>query len=308
MSKKKRWIIFGGVTATLLTATVLFIWFKTDYSNETANIESRKNIKQVIEQVQEKDEEMKREKNNFSSSIKNAVENTIGLFVRNNYNIVAIGDSLTQGVGDLTNNGGYVGVIEDNLSDKAHPITIENYGKRGNRSDQLLTRLEDEHIQSSIEKADMILLTIGANDIMKVVKSNVMNLQEEPFEQARKAYKTRLQAIFNTILELSPDANIYLIGFFNPFEGYFEDIEELESILTNWNQTGRELTLNDPQLHYIPTKDLFQLKNVDLLADDNFHPNTTGYTLIGERVLTYIRPTIETAKKEKEQQNEITQE
>ncbi|CQR46097.1 Spore germination lipase LipC [Paraliobacillus sp. PM-2] len=308
MNRKKNWIIFGGVTLTLCIITVLFFWFKSDQSNETATIESEENIEEVIEQVQEKDEEMTQEENNFSSSLKNAVESTISLFVRNNYKIVAIGDSLTQGVGDLSNNGGYVGVIEDNLSDNEHAVTIENYGKRGNRSDQLLKRLEEDKIQASIKKADMILLTIGANDIMKVVKTNFMNLQEEPFEQERKAYKQRLQKIFDKMLALSPEADIYLIGFFNPFEGYFEDIEELDNILNNWNQTGRQLTLNHPQLHYIPTNDLFQLRDVDLLADDNFHPNTTGYTLIGERVLTYIRPTIETAQEETEHQNAITQE
>lgn len=308
MSKRKLWISIGVAAITLLITTVLFIWLKTDDSNETATIEPKETIKEVIEQVNEKDEEVEQEENNLSSSIRSAVESTIGLFVRDHYNIVAIGDSLTQGVGDLTNNGGYVGVIEDSLSDKSKPITIENYGKRGNRSDQLLKRLEDEQIQSSIKKADMILLTIGANDIMKVVKSNVMNLQEEPFEQARKEYRLRLQEIFDSMLTLSPDADIYLIGFFNPFEGYFEDIEELESILTNWNQTGQTLTQNNSQLHYIPTKDLFQLKDVNLLAEDNFHPNTTGYTLIGERILTYIRPTIEAAQEETEQQNELTQE
>ncbi|WP_182200806.1 SGNH/GDSL hydrolase family protein [Paraliobacillus salinarum] len=308
MNKKKLWISIGLVAIIFLIITVLFIWLKKDHSNETATIEPKETIQEVIEQVNEKDEEVEQEENNLSSSIRSAVESTIGLFVRDHYNIVAIGDSLTQGVGDLTNNGGYVGVIEDSLSDKSKPITIENYGKRGNRSDQLLKRLEDKQIQSSIKKADMILLTIGANDIMKVVKSNVMNLQEEPFEQARKEYRLRLQEIFDKMLQLSPDADIYLIGFFNPFEGYFDDIEELESILTNWNQTGQELTQNSSQLHYIPTKDLFQLKDVNLLAEDNFHPNTTGYTLMGERILTYIRPTIEAAQKETEQQNELTQE
>lgn len=308
MNRKKLWILLGIAGITLVVIAGLFIIVDApNDANETANIESEENIEEVIEQVQEKDEELEESEGNFSSSIRNAVESTLGLFVRNHYNIVAIGDSLTQGVGDLTNNGGYVGVIEDNLSDQEHDVVIENYGKRGNRSDQLLKRLEDEQIQASIEEADMILLTIGANDIMKVVKENFMDLQEEPFDQELIAYEQRLQEIFDTMLSLSPDADIYLIGFFNPFEGYFENIEELGTILNNWNRTGQELTNTHEQLHYIPTQDLFQLKDVDLLADDNFHPNTTGYTLMGERILTYIRPTIEAAQEENEEETSEAQ-
>ncbi|GAA5415920.1 hypothetical protein Pryu01_00952 [Paraliobacillus ryukyuensis] len=309
MKRKKRWILFVIVAVTIAIIIGLLILFQSDKSNETADIEPEQNIEEVIQQVQEKDEEVEaKEENNISSGLKNAVENTLGLFVHNNYNIVAIGDSLTQGVGDTTNSGGYVGVLEKELSDAEHDVVIDNYGKRGNRSDQLLKRLEDENIRSSLEEADMILLTIGANDIMKVVKDNFMDLQAEPFKQERVSYQTRLQEIFDTMLELSPDANIYLIGFYNPFEGYFENIDELDQIVINWNQTAQSLTETNEQLHYIPTRDLFQLEDIDLLADDNFHPNPTGYTLMGERILTHIRPQIEAALAESESEGENQEE
>jgi len=280
---------------------MLFLWVNPIApSNQTAETEpEEENIEEVIDQVQEKDQEVENEENHkLSENIKNAVENTVGLFLRNDYKIVAIGDSLTQGVGDNVNNDGYVGRIEDAFSNDDYRVDIDNFGKRGNRSDQLLKRLENEEIKESIEEADMILLTVGANDIMNVVKSNFMNLNEEPFAVERTAYEQRLREIFDAMFALSPDVKIYLIGFFNPFEGYFEDVDELDQILTNWNNTGRKLTLQYSQAHFIPTNDLFQIEDVNLLADDNFHPNATGYTLIAERILTYIRPTIEAAREE----------
>ena len=280
---------------------MLFLWVNPIApSNQTAETEpEEENIEEVIDQVQEKDQEVENEENHkLSENIKNAVENTVGLFLRNDYKIVAIGDSLTQGVGDNVNNDGYVGRIEDAFSNDDYRVDIDNFGKRGNRSDQLLKRLENEEIKESIEEADMILLTVGANDIMNVVKSNFMNLNEEPFAVERTAYEQRLREIFDAMFALSPDVKIYLIGFFNPFEGYFEDVDELDQILTNWNNTGRKLTLQYPQANFIPTNDLFQIEDVNLLADDNFHPNATGYTLIAERILTYIRPTIEAAREE----------
>lgn len=278
-------------------------------SNQTAKIEpEEENIEEVIDQVQEKDEEVENEENrSISNNLKDAVESTIGLFLRNDYKIVAIGDSLTQGVGDTADNEGYVGRIEDAFSNEEQRVSIDNFGKRGNRSDQLLKRLEDEEIRSSLEEADMILLTIGANDIMKVVKSNFMNLNEEPFIAERLAYEQRLQEIISIMLDLSPDAQIYLIGFFNPFEGYFDDIEELDGILTDFNSTGKQLTTEKQQTHFIPTNDLFQIADIDLLADDNFHPNATGYTLIAERVLSYIRPIIEAAHEESANEEEASE-
>ncbi|GGM33170.1 hypothetical protein GCM10011351_19020 [Paraliobacillus quinghaiensis] len=284
---------------------MLFLWVDPIApSNQTAKTEpEEENIEEVIDQVQEKDQEEieNEEDHNLSENIKNAVENTVGLFLRNDYKIVAIGDSLTQGVGDNANNDGYVGRIEDTFSNEDYRVDIDNFGKRGNRSDQLLKRLEDEEIRESIEEADMVLLTIGANDIMNVVKNNFMNLNEEPFAIERTAYEQRLREIFDTIFALNPDTEIYLIGFFNPFEGYFEDIDELDQILTNWNNTGRRLTLQYAQAHFVPTNDLFQIEDVSLLADDNFHPNATGYTLIAERTLTYIRPTIEAAREQSDE-------
>ena len=97
--------------------------------------------------------------------------------------IVSIGDSLTEGIGDQTESGGYVGILNQTFEDNQLNIRIENYGKKGNRTDQLLKRLDQDDIASAIKKADIVLITIGANDIMKVVKNNILNLTTEPFNR-----------------------------------------------------------------------------------------------------------------------------
>src|SRR5699024_317153 len=55
-------------------------------------------------------------------------------FFPQNLKITTLGDSLTKGVGDETDNSGYVGLIEDNLENE---IDIDNFGISGYRSDQL---------------------------------------------------------------------------------------------------------------------------------------------------------------------------
>jgi lysophospholipase L1-like esterase len=210
------------------------------------------------------------------------------IFFKRDIKIVSIGDSLTQGVGDETENGGYVGILDHTFDDQNLNITIENFGKKGNRSDQLLKRLEKKEIETSIKDANIVLITIGANDIMHVVKNNWSNLNMEPFEEERVKYVERLTTIFNKIIELNPEAEIYLIGFYNPFEKYFGEIEQLGMIMDNWNEAGMMVTEEFENVYYIPIYDLFRSPDENLLAEDHFHPNTKGYKLIAKRVIDYL--------------------
>lgn len=219
--------------------------------------------------------------------VREMIEGAITYFSQDK-KMVSIGDSLTQGVGDETESGGYVGILNHTFEDNHMNISIENFGKRGNRTDQLLARLENEEISSAIKDADIVLITIGANDIMKVVRSNYTNLNIEPFQEEKIKYIERLTAIFYKINELNPDTQIYLIGFYNPFERYFGDIEQLDMILSDWNQAGETVTEEFENVYYIPTEDLFSNSTINLLAEDNFHPNTSGYKLMAQRVLEYL--------------------
>ncbi|RLL42815.1 hypothetical protein D8M04_14795 [Oceanobacillus piezotolerans] len=220
--------------------------------------------------------------------ITEAIQNTLQFF-RKETQVVAIGDSLTQGVGDETERGGYVGIIERTINWDRDIAEFSNFGKRGSRSDQLLSRLNnDEEMVSALAKADMILVTIGANDIMQVVKENITNLTIKQFVEERQVFERNLEEIINRLHELNPDSQIYLIGFYNPFERYFQDIEELQMIADAWNDTTNTLADQHENITYIPTDDLFHESEVNLLAEDNFHPNYNGYHLIAGRVLEYI--------------------
>ncbi|WP_257536023.1 SGNH/GDSL hydrolase family protein [Metabacillus litoralis] len=244
-----------------------------------------------IELADEEKKEIVEDENNkhtitegIKEKVKEAVEGVIKLFEKD-LQVVAIGDSLTQGVGDETKNGGYVGILNTTFENNNIKVTIENYGKRGNRTDQLLKRLEKKEIEASIQKADIVLVTIGANDIMKIVRSNFTNLQLEDFEKEEQQYIERLTAIFSKINELNPNSKIYYIGFYNPFDRYFPEIQEMQMIVNDWNEIGKSITEDFENVNYIPIADLFSNSDVELLSEDYFHPNTTGYKLMAKRIL-----------------------
>jgi lysophospholipase L1-like esterase len=303
MMKSKKTIL---IISSLLFAGILQFLYLSD--REPANLESVQMVSSVkdeqieievraaeeevrIDQVIHTDKPIAEE---IKAKVREIVEGAFNFF-KKDQKIVSIGDSLTEGVGDETESGGYVGILNHTFEANSLNISVENFGKRGNRSDQLLKRLEKEEIAASIKEADTVLITIGANDIMNVLKKNFTNLTMEPFQRERMEYIERLTAIFDKINELNPDVHIYLIGFYNPFERYFADIKEFDQIIDNWNEAGKTLSEEYENVRYIPTKDLFTNSTIDLLAEDEFHPNTNGYKLMAQRVLEYLKEPNETA-------------
>ena len=104
---------------------------------------------------------------------------------------VAIGDSLTQGVGDSSNQGGFVPVLSQSLeSDFDWQVTSRNYGIAGNTSNQILKRMQEKKdIQRDLKKAKVMTLTVGGNDVIHVIKDNITNLNVDTFTKQSRQIK-----------------------------------------------------------------------------------------------------------------------
>ncbi|OIK12429.1 SGNH/GDSL hydrolase family protein [Bacillus sp. MUM 13] len=201
--------------------------------------------------------------------------------------IVSIGDSLTEGVGDSTDKGGYVPYLQRKLEKEPSitAVNIINHGVRGSRTDQLLKRLEQTETKRDIRKADSVVITIGGNDIMKVVRNHFSDLQMEQFEQARKGYEKRLGKIISKVKEENQQAQIYLVGVYNPFSDYLTSFKELDVISEDWNDSSRKVLQKFPDSHFVEIEDIFSKQGEKLLfKDDNFHPNDRGYEKIASRI------------------------
>ncbi|WP_347862091.1 SGNH/GDSL hydrolase family protein [Salimicrobium sp. PL1-032A] len=302
----KKWILAGIFLLAFLSG--LFLLFGTTPSEQEqsdpvvpAPSDTEENTPASPSEEETEREEESDEEASLSEGIREAFSNVIEdartLFIQNDVNITALGDSLTQGVGDRTDQGGYVGILEESINQNVdlgeEKVTIDNFGKRGNRTDQLLKRMEQEEIQSSIEQADLLLITIGANDVMKVIKENVSSLDYQQFVEAQSQYETNLREIFANIRELNPEASIYILGVYNPFNEYFNHIPELNRIMNDWNRITQDVMTEFEGTTFIPIRDIFENTEEDLLWEDNFHPNELGYKRMAARVLEYIRDDIE---------------
>ena len=219
-------------------------------------------------------------------------------------NYVAIGDSLTEGVGDQTNQGGFIPLLSNAISEISDVnVVSQNFGVAGNTSTQIYKRMtKEKKIQSAIKKADVITITVGGNDVMKVIRTQLTNLTENSFEKPAQTYQKQLTEIFDFIRDNNPNAQVYVLGIYNPFYLNFPDITEMQDIINHWNQTTQETTAQQKQMYFVPINDLLYqgvngskgvttsdgevqtITNNALFEEDHFHPNNIGYQIMSDAV------------------------
>ena len=227
------------------------------------------------------------------------------------FSYVALGDSLTQGVGDTTNQGGFVPLVAQSLTnEEGYEVAAQNFGVAGNTSNQILKRMkEQDEIADALSKADLITLTVGGNDLRKVILDNITSLKISTFKKPSVAYSKRLVEIIELARKDNPDLPIYVLGIYNPFYLNFPEMTDMQTIVDNWNQTTQDTIAKFDKVYFVPINDLLyqgidgqegivqtsgdekKIINDALYQEDNFHPNNTGYEIMKRAVLEKIRET-----------------
>ncbi|KYC65436.1 SGNH/GDSL hydrolase family protein [Heyndrickxia coagulans] len=208
--------------------------------------------------------------------------------------ITAIGDSLTRGTGDTAGKG-YAGYVADRLKKKTKKaVLLQNNGIKGLTSSGLLEQIKQPQIKRELKSADIILLTIGGNDLFAGGEA-LDHLNTAYIEKLEKPYLANLKQIYAGIRAVNKTAIVYHVGLYNPFIDLSE-AKTTSAIVRKWNFDSASVVSDFPKIIYVPTFDLFEQNVNDYLYSDKFHPNTAGYQLIGERVASLIHYREEKAK------------
>lgn len=224
---------------------------------------------------------------------------------------VAIGDSLTKGVGDSTNQGGFVPLLAQSLTNETGlEFKAINYGVSGNTSGQILSRMQEKkEIGKDLKQAQLLTITVGGNDLRKAILEDTSNLDLDRFEKASKTYEKNLKQIIELARKDNPDLPVYVVGIYNPLYLNFPDLTELQTLVDQWNQRTEETLSAYQGVYFVPINDLLY-KGIDgksgvteselgketvttdaLYDEDSFHPNNTGYEIMKEAVLEKIHAT-----------------
>ncbi|PFD99054.1 lipase [Bacillus sp. AFS023182] len=200
--------------------------------------------------------------------------------------VVSLGDSLTRGVGDKEGIG-YVGRVKESLQkDYKQKVALTNLAVSGAKMPDLLKQIESSGAQYSIKQADLIVLTIGGNDLFPGWES-LEKIDIETYRPDTQTFQNQAKQILAEIRKLNSDSPIFWLGLYNPFEDV-EDLKGSSSIVIDWNASLEKLTIDNKNVYITPTFDLFQNRGKELLYSDHFHPNETGYSYMATRLLQNV--------------------
>ena len=122
-------------------------------------------------------------------------ENTIDKPIK----IIAYGDSLTEGFG-LSKEYSYPSILEKSLVEKGYKnIKVLNYGISGDTTENALNRIQPV----LDEKPDIVILTIGANDMLRrqdlgQMKDNIRKIMSKLKENNTEVILSYMKAPFIT--------------------------------------------------------------------------------------------------------------
>lgn len=197
--------------------------------------------------------------------------------------LVALGDSITHGIGDPAKKG-YIEGVKVKLEDKHNtPVKVSNFAIPRYSTDKVLEQLKDEKINAKIKKANYIILYIGTNDFRKSANLQFNPLDVKKINEGKVIYTTNLNKILENIRMENPVAPIFVLGLYQPYVEY-SNHQEILSTIKDWNEGIANVVGNFERTYYVATLDLFQDKPKSTYFSDSLHPNPAGYQLIANRL------------------------
>ena len=191
---------------------------------------------------------------------------------------IIIGDSLARGTGDETGLGIGGRLVDDLRQRKFKTNNIINLAVNGARTGDLLQQLESPNVRELLAEANVIIVSIGGNDLWG---DNFRNVPPRDPEKILDTVLDQIGRAVKSIRDANPSARIFVIGLYNPFVN--SPMGRLLTPLVNdWNAKLIERFARDPNLVVVQTADIFRWR--DRLSADRFHPGDEGYALIARRI------------------------
>lgn len=146
-------------------------------------------------------------------------------------------------------------------------------------------------LQQSIKDAEVITISAGANDILPLLKQDLATgkatIDQKVALTTLQQIGTNYKSIMAQINQINPDAQVYVMGYYNPFPYMSEDMQpvlkQLLGMLNNTITTG----LVGTQAILVPTGDVIALDYKTYLPNpENIHLSEAGYKKVTEQFWT----------------------
>lgn len=219
---------------------------------------------------------------------------------------VALGDSIAYGYGmEDPERDSYVGIVRQHLEEKYDYVLETNLACNGQRSGDLLdilTNPENDNYRkyrTCIQYADIITLSIGSNDLLKLIKLK-LNIEEiiedggEKYQRACRKFAENFPEIITVIQDINPDVEIYANNVYNPAKG-IPYLASIYQVAEHYICMLNEAFLEDGRYHLVDIKKGFDWQDKSMVkmslkgtlsgGEIDPHPSKEGHELIGNLVL-----------------------
>ncbi|MFT8413583.1 MAG: SGNH/GDSL hydrolase family protein, partial [Oenococcus oeni] len=218
-----------------------------------------------------------------------------------NITVVFLGDSLTYGVGDTAGKHGYTGRVMKLLK-KTYPqykFSSYDFGKPGDRSDQILKRInQSSEQQQLLKKADLVIMTVGGNDLRQELLKNVDTKSASSLTSSVKKssakYETSLKNLLKRVAVLRKSkSSLFIFGNYNPTFVNMASRKDINQDVKLYNAINKKLVKQQTNGYYISifrqltygqyqtSKQIKKLTSEDLIANGKVGNKTQKSVLSG---------------------------
>lgn len=218
--------------------------------------------------------------------------------------ITILGDSISTGYGLPENELSY----SDYLGEY-YGAEVNNFAVNGAETSDLLKRLKEKEVISSAEKADLICVSIGGNNILGpftkaaaasgILSGGSLSVQDasalidslsDSLSQAASEAAKSIPEIKDRLREINPDANIVFQTVYNPFESsdpaYEEVMKALHAVTAMYiapiNKAVKSLDCLNADVCTSVEGNAYNYTNIGKL---DIHPNNIGHMVIAGRII-----------------------
>jgi len=206
---------------------------------------------------------------------------------------VALGDSLSVGYTPYSSiDKSYTDFIAMKLDGEGILGDYHNFGVIRYTTDDVLASIDYTNPQNAesilaISNAEIITLDIGANDILDLIPALMADPTQAP--DVIQSIAENLAEIILTLKGINPNANIYLMGYYNAFPFYPEELQEQVIPLIKGLNLAINQVANATGETYIDTYTIMDKHLTKYLPEDDIHPGLLGYKAMAKEFWNIIK-------------------
>ena len=222
-------------------------------------------------------------------------------------NYLALGDSLAAGMIHLGAMGdGYADYLANSLSESELLLSFSKaFAENGYTAADVLKDIEGNvtreladgqsiKLHDAIAQANLITISAGANDVLGHIsldkETGEIKFDAEAIKQEIQQVGLNLMNVVTAIHKINPDAQIYLMGYYNPFPHMPEEIQPmLEQLLVGIN-TAIATVAKLPNVEWVETANVIAADIEGYLpTGKDIHLTSEGYKVVAKQFLDKVQ-------------------